>query len=120
MAAWRALLLIALAPAAPAAAQERAPDAGAQTLFPAQRWIEPALPAVRPGIAMPVVEYRVPDGGFRLRRGIVAGREVAPRLMLGVGLFETARGKDKPATDHPLDVRPKKSRRAAIGLNLAF
>jgi hypothetical protein len=88
------------------------------------RWaipMEPRLPLGRKGISLPVIEYAESDGRLKIRRGIVASVQVAPNTLVGIGLFETLpKTDDRRAIDNPLDVRPKRSRKAAVGISFNF
>jgi hypothetical protein len=48
---------------------------------------EPPTQVERRGFSFPVIEYRGPDGVVQKRRGIIAGKQVAPGTVLGVGIF---------------------------------
>jgi len=81
----------------------------------------PPIQIERRGFSFPVVEYADPSGQIQQRRGIIAGKSVAPNTVLGIGIFQTApkaRGYigDIPASMAP----PKRSRRAAVGLSMRF
>lgn len=115
-----AATFVLLSAAAPAAAQlHLAPDK-----ISSSRWIIPseAEPQVaRPGVSLPVIDYTAPDGSLKLKRGIVAGVEVGPKATIGIGLFETLPKKHSLApSDNPLERKPKRSRKAAVGFSLSF
>jgi hypothetical protein len=74
-------------------------------------------PPHRQHFSRPVVGYIVPDGNFRVKNGIVAGVQVAPRTLVGIGFFETAR-KRRLSGD---GLTPeKRAKRAAVGVTLQF
>ena len=55
------------------------------------------------------------------RRGIIAGKQVAPGTVLGLGIFQTAPKMRGYVGDVPHNVAPRgKTRRAAVGLSLKF
>ena len=115
-----AATFVLLSAAVPAAAQlniaPEKPSSGGWTI-PAEA--EP--PLARPGVTLPVIDYTAPDGSLKLKRGIVAGVEVGPRATIGIGLFETLPKKHSLApSDNPLERKPKRSRKAAVGFSLSF
>ena len=60
------------------------------------------------------------DGARSKRRSIIAGVEVAPDTVVGIGLFDSmpkARGR---GPDPRLDGLSKRSRKAAVGMTLRF
>lgn len=114
----RILMALALAATLPTAAAAQDRPALAQGL--GEIGTAAAQMTPRPGISMPVIDYRTPEGFVLPRRGIVAGVDVSKSLTFGLGLFESVGKKTRPETDHPLDVRPKTSRKAAVGLSLRF
>jgi hypothetical protein len=75
----------------------------------------------RPGFSLPIVTYTEPDGALRMRKGIIAGKQVAPDTVLGVGLFESS-PKARPllAPENPMERRQRRSRNAAVGLKISF
>jgi hypothetical protein len=81
---------------------------------------EPPTPVERRGFSFPVVEYRGPDGVVQQRRGIIAGTNVAPGTVLGVGIYETAPKMRGYVGDIPPNMAPRRSRRAAVGLSMKF
>ena len=106
--------------AAPAAADPGIPDS-TNSLSAISRIIgEPPTPVHRRGFSFPVVEYRSPDGVVQKRRGVIAGTKVAPGTVLGVGLYETAPKVRSYIGDIPQNTASRKSRRAAVGLQMKF
>ena len=82
---------------------------------------EPPAQIERRGFSFPVIEYRGPDGVWQQRRGIIAGKRVAPGTVLGLGIFQTAPKMRGYVGDVPHNVAPRgKTRRAAVGLSLKF
>jgi hypothetical protein len=55
-----------------------------------------------------------------VERGIIAGKQVAPGTVLGLGLYETAPKSRGYVGDIPPNMAPKRSRRAAVGLSWKF
>jgi len=106
--------------AAPAAAEPESQNS-INSLSSISRIIgEPPTSVERRGFSFPVVEYRGPDGIVQQRRGIIAGTRVAPGTVLGVGLYETAPKMRGYVGDVPQNVAPRRSRRAAVGLQMKF
>ena len=111
---------LALTFAVPGAAEPAGPEANAATLTgrfggDAPFYIE------RRGFSFPVIEYVEPNGTRQLRRGIVAGKTIAPETLLGVGLFETSPRSHPRISDPAHSDRQKRPRRAAaIGLSMRF
>jgi hypothetical protein len=106
--------------AAPAVAQPGGQDP-TNSLSSISRIIgEPPTRVERRGFSFPVIEYRGPDGVVQKRRGIIAGKQVAPGTVLGVGIYETAPKMRGYVGDVPQNMAPRKSRRAAVGLSMKF
>ena len=78
----------------------------------------PRLSVERKGFSLPVADYPAPDGSLRRKSGIIAGFEVAPRALLGVGMYQM--GVKKRATNGDAALPAKRSRRMAVGLSLQF
>mgnify|MGYP000309459605 CR=1 FL=1 len=82
---------------------------------------EPPAQIERRGFSFPAIEYRGPDGVWQQRRGIIAGKQVAPGTVLGLGIFQTAPKMRGYVGDMPHNVAPRgKTRRAAVGLSMKF
>lgn len=81
---------------------------------------EAPMAAQRPGLAFPVVDYSEPSGTWQQRRGIIAGKQIAPGTILGFGLFQTSPKVRGYVGDIPQNMAPKRSKRAAIGLSMKF
>lgn len=109
-------MALVLAPlAAPALAQSR-PAAGH---FVISRGDLPRLTSQR-NFDFRVSDSFAPDGSRRKRTAIIAGVDVAPGTIFGVGLFDSmpkARGR---GPDPRLDGMAKKSRKAAVGMTFRF
>ena len=112
-----AACIVPLLAAAPAAAQ--APDSTAQSRHRLNSIVAPALPPANEGVSLPVVSYTAPDGVLTVRRGIVAGFNVAPNALIGIGLFKMMPKRASPGFE-PMDKAPSKSRKAAVGFTLNF
>jgi hypothetical protein len=74
----------------------------------------------RRGVRLPVIDYTGPTGGRERESGIVAGVSIAPNATVGVGFFNTRRGKSGLAPDPQLDTTRRNSKKAAIGISLKF
>jgi hypothetical protein len=74
----------------------------------------------RRGFAYPIVEYSEPNGVWQQRRGIIAGKEIAPGTVLGLGIFQTAPKMRGYVGDVPQNMAPKRNRRAAVGISMKF
>lgn len=105
----------------PAAAQPPS-QASPNTISSVSRIVgEPPAQIERRGFSFPVVEYRGPDGVWQQRRGIIAGKQVAPGTVLGLGIFQTAPKMRGYVGDMPHNITPGgKTRRAAVGLSMKF
>ena len=80
--------------------------------------IEDGPHARGPGLSLPVINYVAPGGALEIKRGIVAGIDVAPNAIMGIGLFKILPKERRPfATDDPLD-KPKSRKSAAVGLSI--
>lgn len=88
------------------------------TLTPSVPPSKPQLPAPSRRLAMPVLDYVAPNGSIVLRRGLVAGVDVAPNATFGLGIFEGAPKRRIGAVD-PAEPE-RRSKRAAVGLSLIF
>ena len=80
---------------------------------------EPPPEVNRRGVSFPIVQYQETDGTLRMRRGIIAGKEVAPGTVLGLGIWETAPKARGYIGDIPQNM-PRRTRRAAVGLSWKF
>ncbi|HEX6218884.1 MAG TPA: hypothetical protein VFZ35_06380 [Sphingomicrobium sp.] len=111
------LLAIVLAPTAavPAFAQT-AGDRGA--LATSGRDLR--LPVPQRNFSVRVSDVVSPDGSRRKRTAIIAGVEVAPDTMVGVGLFDSMPKARLRGPDPRLDGLSKRSRKAAIGMTFRF
>ena len=105
-----ALLIVGLTAAFPAFAQGT-PGSALRSAH-----AEPQLHLGPGDFALPVVEYRAPDGTLKVSHGIIIGRDVAPNARVGFGLF-----KMKPKYDEDSGLPTgKKSRKVALGFSLRF
>jgi hypothetical protein len=106
---------------APAAAESA--DQSTTSALPSLSRVGGAAPGQidrRGGFAFPVVEYSEPNGVWQQRRGIIAGREIAPGTVLGLGIFQTAPKMRGYVGDMPQNLAPKRNRRAAVGISMKF
>jgi len=74
----------------------------------------------RPSMAFPVIDYGAPDSSPAMPRGIIAGRQIAPGTVLGLGIFQTTPKMQGYVGDVPQNMAPRRSKRAAIGLSVKF
>jgi hypothetical protein len=81
---------------------------------------EPPAQVDRRGVSFPIIDYSGPDGALRTQRGIIAGKQVAPGTVVGLGIWETAPKARNYVGDVPANVAPKRTRRAAVGLSWRF
>ena len=105
----RALLIVALLPASPALAQ----NVSAPMLRPYD--VEPQLQLGRSNFALPVVEYRAPDGSWKRSNGIIIGHDISPNATIGIGIF-TMTPKYRDTSVQPA----VKSRKFSLGFSLRF
>lgn len=112
-------LALPLVLAAPAAAQSIDQD-GAATLSSSRLTGDAPLQIERRGFAFPIIEYTEPSGAIKQRRGIIAGKEIAPGTLIGIGVFETMPKARGFAPEPSVDGTVKRKRRAAIGLSIRF
>lgn len=105
-----ALLIVSVLAASPALSQS-ATGSALRSLH-----VEPQLHLGPGNFALPVVEYRAPDGTLKISHGIIVGRDVAHNARIGLGLF-----KMKPKYDEDSGLPTgKKSRKVALGVSLRF
>ena len=103
-----ALLIVGLVSASPAFAQ----NVGASLRSP---HVEPQLQLGPENFALPVIEYRAPDGTWKRSNGIIIGHDVAPNASVGLGFF-----KMKPKYQDPALPPVGKSKKVALGFSLRF
>lgn len=110
-------MLLAAAGAQPSPANPPADD-----VFQRPRTPVLALPAEprRKGLSFRIADEVERDGVIRLQRGIVAGFEVAPDALIGIGLFETMPKRIVRSEQNDFERMPKRKRKAAVGLSLKF
>lgn len=65
--------------------------------------------------ALPVIEYRAPDGTWKRSNGIIIGHDVSPNASVGLGFF-----KMKPKYQDPALPPVGKSRKVALGFSMRF
>lgn len=73
-----------------------------------------------PNMTFPVIDYRATDGSSPIPRGIIAGRQIAPGTVLGLGIFQTSPKTRGYVGDVPQNMAPRRNKRAAIGLSVRF
>lgn len=107
----RAMLPVALFWAGPGLATQ---VAGPSLPLPSA---EPPLQLGQGNFALPVIDYRAPDGTWKRSHGIIIGHDVAPNATVGVGFF-----KIKPKYQDTTVPAPSegKSRKISLGLSLRF
>jgi len=81
---------------------------------------EPPMHVDRRGVSFPVIDYSGPDGLLRTQRGIIAGKQVAPGTVVGLGFWETAPKARGYVGDVPANAAQRRTRRAAVGLSWRF
>ena len=74
----------------------------------------------RPSMAFPLVEYAYPNDGAPMPNGIVAGRQIAPGTVLGLGIFQSTPKMRGYVGDVPQNMAPRRNKRAAVGLSVKF
>lgn len=122
MAGLRALAFAATVAVSASAAAEP-PDRGQSSALQSLSRFSgaPPMQIERRGFSFPVVDYADPSGQLQQRRGIIAGKTVAPNTVLGFGIFETAPKARGYVGDIPPSMAPpKRNRRAAVGLSMRF
>jgi hypothetical protein len=95
--------------ASPALAQ----NAAAPTLPPMT--IEPQLQLGRSNFALPVVDYRAPDGSWKRSNGIILGHDISPNATVGIGFFKIT-----PKYQESGPLQATKSRKVSLGFSLRF
>ena len=82
---------------------------------------EPASGGRLQTFAYPITQYDNRDGFLQVRKGIIAGKQVAPGTVVGLGIFRTAPKPRGYIGDLPPQMAPpKRTRRAAVGLSWQF
>jgi hypothetical protein len=71
-------------------------------------------------LALPIIDYANAEAGTPLPRGIIAGRQIAPGTVLGLGIFERERRLRGYVGGIPQSMEPKKTKQAAVGLSMRF
>lgn len=106
-----AVLLVALFGASPGVAQQAVPP----SLSPPPT--EPQLQLGQGNFALPVIDYRAPDGTWKRGHGIIIGHDIGPNATVGLGFF-----KMKPKYQDTTVPTPagKKSKKMSLGFSLRF
>ena len=117
-----ALAAVATVAMSASAAAEPTGPVSSSSIAPLSRFTgAPPMQIERRGFSFPVVDYADPTGQIQQRRGIIAGKTVAPNTVLGFGIFQTASKARGYIGDVPTSMAPpKRNRRAAIGLSMRF
>ena len=79
---------------------------------------EPQLELGRHSFALPIIDYRAPDGTWKRGQGIIVGRDISPGTTIGIGFF-----KMKPRYEDPTaQVSPTggKSKKVSLGFSTRF
>ena len=74
----------------------------------------------RRSMGLPLVNYAYPDGGSPMPKGIIAGHQIAPGTILGLGIFQTTPKMRGYVGDVPQNMAPRRTRKAAVGLSMKF
>lgn len=120
MARLRILTLAATVAVSVPASAEPPKRPSVDALQSLSRFGEPQMRVERRGFSFPVTEYVQPDGSIQQRRGIIAGKEIAPGTTLGLGIFQTSPKMRGYVGDVPQNMAPRRNKRAAIGLSMKF
>jgi hypothetical protein len=79
---------------------------------------EPQLELGRNSFALPIIEYRAPDGTWKRGQGIIIGRDIAKNATVGIGFFKMKpRYEDPTATTTPTG---GKSKKVSLGFSMRF
>jgi hypothetical protein len=112
------LLGLAFLVLASAAAAE--PVNGSEFQLPAETIAEPPDPlSFKRGFQIPRVDYVGPSGSAERKHGIVAGVELSPNAVIGIGLFDRKRRTTRLLNDQQLD-KPRRGKKIAVGVTLRF
>lgn len=103
-----ALLIVAISWAGPGLAQGSALTSHSYS-------VGPELQLAQGNFALPVIEYRAPDGSWKRSNGIIIGHDLAPNASVGVGFFRM-----KPKFQDPTTPAAGKSKKVALGVSLRF
>lgn len=107
------VLLTASAWASPAVAQQTLFEPGMKL-----RVSEPELQLGNGSLALPIIEYRAPDGTWKRGQGIIVGRDISPNATVGLGFFRIKpKYQDQTASNAPAGGGSKK---VSLGLSLRF
>jgi len=112
------LLGFALLALASAAAAE--PPNGGGFQLPAGAFLEPPAPlSFTRGFQFPRLDYLSPGGWMERQQGILAGVQLWPDTILGVGVLDRKRRTSGSAADPQLD-KPRRGKKVAVGLTFRF
>jgi hypothetical protein len=79
---------------------------------------EPQLELGRNSFALPIIEYRAPDGTWKRGQGIIIGRDIWPNTTVGIGFFRM-----KPRYEDPTSSTVStsgKSKKVSLGFSMRF
>ena len=79
---------------------------------------EPKLELNGNNFALPVIDYRAPDGTWKRGQGIIIGRDISPNATVGIGFFRIKPKYEDSAT--PRLPTAGKSKKVSLGLSLRF
>lgn len=79
---------------------------------------EPQLALGKNNFALPVIDYRAPDGTWKRGSGIIIGHNIAPNAAVGLGFFKM-KPKFQDPTAPPLPTAGK-SKKVSLGFSLRF
>jgi hypothetical protein len=74
---------------------------------------------LRPGFQLPHIDYVSPGRALETTQGLIAGVEVSPKTVLGIGFFDHQRRMSALPPNPQLD-RGRHRKNVAVGLSLRF
>ncbi len=77
-------------------------------------------PATTPVISLPIAEYAKANGARVRQRGIIIGTDIAPNITFGLGFGDLKPRKSALSPEPQRDAGSRKSRNAALRLNVRF
>jgi hypothetical protein len=96
------------------------PPNGSELQLPAGAFAEPPDPlSFKRGFQIPRVDYVSPSGLPERKQGIVAGVQLSPSAVVGVGIFDRKRRTTRLPPD-PQPDKPRRGKKIAVGLTLRF
>ena len=80
--------------------------------------VEPELKLDGGKFALPIVDYRAPDGTWKRSSGIIIGHDISPNATIGLGFFRmTPKSQEAAGANGPA---PGKSKKVSLGFSLRF